>query len=155
MKFRFVDLCKEQNLGLDSEVCGKSVSELFNDPEYNYVAVMVNQCQIEYLVSILMESIYDIQKVSVWVKCNPTSSDLFYASRAHKNCCDFVFWLCTGGAKYPKNIPLNVYIEKVKDWVAPEWLLSTINMFIDENVSCETLNCNVIVENTDKRRKLF
>ena len=155
IKFKLLDLQNIKDFNVNSKLNDAKVSDLLNDLSCEYLSVIVKQEQIECLVGILQESIYNIRKVSVWVNCSPTSSDLFYASRMNKNCCSFVFWLSLNGIKYPKDFPLNIYIEKQVDNIIPDWISSSVEILLNNKIDCEVIGNLSSKDLDNKRRELF
>lgn len=158
MKFAVVDLTSIENLNFRTKLDNKSIFDILQDNSYLGCAFVVEQKHLDSFHSMLMESVFDVFKISVWIRASLTASEMFYASRTQKNCCCFIFWLSASGFKYPKDFPLNFYIEKYRKNGTPDWLNSTREVMSEYDIDFELLTTSGLTLNgtrEDERRDLF
>ncbi len=158
MRFRLVDLIGLSDLTFQTKIDDKLIFDIFQDSSFDYCAFLIEQKYFETFFNMLMESIYDISKISVWIRSPLIASDLFYASRTQKNCCCFIFWLSKDGIEYPKEFPLNFYIEKTSKNEVPDWLKTTKEVMDSEDIDFELITNSGLTLNESKedgRHDLF
>lgn len=149
MKLKIIDLTGKDEFSYFSNVDNIPISDVLRDDTYSYLVFLLNQNQVEVFCNLLTESVFDVKKISTWIKSGISSHEIYYSSKSQKNCCSFIFWLGFKGKRFPKNIIRNFYIEDKKN---PDWLKEALNEFKLNDIEIDLFSTSEInIENIENK----